>query len=161
MFLCFEIVGGRGYPRRGGSSAGYDRPFHEGGYRGAGGQQRSHRFNKFEGPPQTDETSGFEQGVSTWTNESGSDNQTFGGYYGRSRGRGRGVRRDNFERGRGGGRGRGRGGRGYYNNRPFEEGSQEQQQQGQENTGFQSNTEYVKIKSFKIILKDDLYKNKY
>ena len=151
------LGGGRGFSRRGGS-AGQDRPPYEGGSRG-GGQQRTQRFNKFEGQQPSNETGGFEQSVDSWGGDAGNDNQTFGGSRGRGRGRGNyeggrgnyeggrgggrgrgnyeGGRgnyeggRGNYEGGRGGGRGRGRGGRGSFNNRSFEEGSQPQQQQQQ------------------------------
>ncbi|CAF0779852.1 unnamed protein product [Rotaria sordida] len=126
--------GGRGYSRRGGS-AGQDRPPYEGGNRG-NGQQRSQRFHKYEPQENRNEISGFEQSSSNWDNVQGNDNQTFGNFRGRGRG---GPRRGNFERGRGGGRGRGRGGRGNFNNRNFEEGSQEQQIQ--ENSGMQQTIE--------------------
>ncbi|CAF2592826.1 unnamed protein product [Rotaria sp. Silwood2] len=110
--------GSRGGSRRGGP------PF-EGAGRG-----RSQRFNKFEGQgsSSTNEPSSLDQGGDTWSNEIG----TRGG----GRGRG-GPRRGNFEGGRGGGigRGRGRGGRGNFNNRSQEEGSQ------QENSGWQQTAE--------------------
>ncbi len=141
--------GGRGYSKRGGS-AGQDRPPYEGGNRG-GGQQRSQRYNKFEGQQTTHEKSGFEQGGEAWGNETGNDNQTFSSYRGRGRGRG-GPRRGNYEGGRGDGRGRGRGGRGNFSNRSFEEGSQQQQQQQQqtqESNAWQQSAEYVEIKYYR------------
>jgi hypothetical protein len=87
---------------------------------------RSQRFNKFEGqqgPSSNNESGSVEQAGEGWTTEGGS----------------RGPRRGNYEGGRGAGagvgRGRGRGGRGNFNNRNFEEGSQ------QENNGWQQSAE--------------------